>query len=205
MIPDLNIQATVTRILTLEDGTFTIDDGVYGSHMVSLMPPTRRLANDGSPRDGDPYTIRWRGGSLGPLVPPFAGWRLTLSRPVGRTYENLSYELLTDPSEVRVGPFTDGMQAPALPVSDLYPYEGELKSQGGTTIQVINVALWSVREDHQDTGTYENFNGEAPVEFATMLGDNKRIDIGGQRYRITSSIVDFKGPRVKFEARRSNG
>lgn len=204
MIRDLNIRAVVTRILTLEDRAFTVEDGQFGGFTVSLMPPTRFPTQDGSPRDGDPHVLHWQAGLLGPVVVPQAGWRVGLERPVGRSYENLTYELLSDPSEVRLGPSTDAVQAPVMTVPVLYPYSGVLKEQDGTEVGAIGVALWSDREDHADTGTYERFSGEAPVEFAPELSNNRWIDLGGQRYRITSSIVDLEGPRVKFEARRAN-
>lgn len=203
MIPDLNIRATVVRTLALAGRNYEITDETAGSFMVSVMPPLRSRSEDSSPRDGDPYIMRWQSGPLGPIVVPQAGFRCSLSRPSGRGYENVIHEVLSDPREFRVGPSTQGIMAETLPVGDLYPYTGVLKEQDGEVVDPIIFALWSVREDHADTGTYERFNGEAPVEFAEALGDNRWIDLGG-RYRITSSITDLEGPRVKFEARRAN-
>lgn len=205
MIPDLNIRATVSRTLTLADREYEVTDELAGSFMVSLSPPERSRSEDSSPRDGDPYILRWRAGALGPIVIPQAGFRCVLEREVfGRSYENTTHEIVTAPREFRMGPQTHGIMAESLPVGELYPYTGMLKEQDGTAVNPIIFALWSLREDHADTGTYERFSGEAPVEFAGALGDNRWIDLGGKRYRLTSSITDFEGPRVKFEARRSN-
>ena len=204
MIPDLNIKATVTRTLTLEDRQFSVTDEAAGSFMVMLMPPRRSRSSDSSPRDGDPYIMRWRNGLLGPIVTPQAGFRCSLNRVHGRAYENETYEFLSDPREFRVGPVTHGIEAEVAPVGELYPYAGTLREQNGTSVSLVSVALWSDREDHADTGTYERFSGESPVEFAEAFGNNRWIDIGDKRYRVTSSITDFEGPRVKFEARRSN-
>lgn len=206
VIRDLNIFAVVIRSLEFEEREFTVVDENGVSFMCSLDPPRISRPTDGSPRDRQPYVMRWRAGLLGPgSGHPEAGWRVSLTRPLStRPYETDVYELLSDPQEARTGAMAMGVQADVAPVNSLYPYEAELQEQDGTAVQDIRVALWSEREDHQNTGTYESFSGEAPVEFANMLGTNRRLDIGGKRYRITSSIVDFEGPRVKFDARRAN-
>lgn len=209
MIPDLNIRVLVTRTVELDTRTFTVVDNPSANHsfMGSLEPPRFAKEDDGSPRDLTPYVLRWRTGILGPPMSLEAGWRVSLKRSVlstMRPYENEEHELLEDPREFRVGPVTYGLQVRIAPVSALYPYDGLLQEQDGTVVSEISMALWSEREEHQDTGTYEDFSGEAPVEFADELGTNRRIVTDGQIYRVTSSILDLEGPRVKFEARRAN-
>lgn len=203
MIPDLNIRGMVTRVLELDGRHFELASADE-SFMCSLEPPRNAKPDDGSPRDLEPSVLRWRSGLLGPGLVPQAGWRVSCTRPIGgRPYENLVYELLEDPREMRTGAITQGIQARVASVGTLYPYAGELQEQDGTELGDIAFALWSEREDHQSTGTYEEFSGEAPVEFTNELGTNRRIVSDGQTYRITSSILDLEGPRVKFEARRS--
>lgn len=206
MIPDLNIFSHITRSLTVDGRGYIITDEDLGLFMASLQVPTSARTDDGSPRDGSPYILRWRAGVLGPQAVPQAGWRVSLSRPTSqRTYENMIYELLGDPREIRNGANSTGMQASVLPVGVLYPYVAVLKAQDGTTVvNELNIALWSEREDHTDTGTYEEFAGEAPVDYASTIRQNHKFDLDGEIYRITSSIVDFEGPRVKFNARRAN-
>lgn len=207
MIPDLNIFARTTRSLTVVDRGFDVEDDFEApSFMAALEVPTTARITDGSPREGSTYILRWRSGLLGPQNIPQAGWRISLTRPTSRrTYENMVYELLGDPREIRNGANSTGMQAAAMPVGVLYPYTAILKAQDGTTlVEELPVALWSEREDHRDTGTYEEFSGEAPVEHGGAIKQNTKLDIGGEIYRITSSIIDLEGPRVKFDARRAN-
>lgn len=205
MIPDLNIYSTVIRSLAVDGRSVVVTDELGERFMSHLQPPRTSRTDDGSPRDGAPYVLMWKAGLLGPQEVPQAGWRVSLTRPTSRrTYENLVYELLGDPREIRNGANSMAIQAEVAPVADLYPYTATLKEQGGDTVAVVNVALWSEREDHADTGTYEEFKGEAPVDQASAIKQNRKLDIDGEIYRITSSIVDLEGPRVKFNARRSN-
>jgi hypothetical protein len=206
MIPDLNIFSSVSRSLVVAGRTVVVMDDFSGGRFMShLQPPVRSRTSDGSPRDEAPYMLRWRVGLLGPQEVPQAGWRVSLTRPTSRrTYENAIYELLGDPREIRNGANSTGMQAEVAMVADLYPYAATLKEQGGATVSSIIVSLWSEREDHASTGTYEEFSGEAPAEYSSSVKVNRKLDIDGEIYRITSSILDLEGPRVKFTARRAN-
>ncbi len=209
MIRDLNIFAKVTRsVIVATDRTFAVVDSDGAEFMVNVSRPSQHSGSDGSPRELDPFLIRWSGGVMGlSSQGPKAGYRLYLTNPLhpgDYMTHDVTYELLADPQEIRFGNNPWGAEVPAHLVPILYPYQATLKEQDGTEVSPVEVALWSNREDHQNTGTYESFSGEAPIEFHSELGDNRRLDIGGDRYRITSSIVDVEGPRVKFEAIRSN-
>ena len=136
-----------------------------------------------------------------------AGWRLALTRPVSaRLYENQVYELLADPREYRVGCVTEGVIAFALPVGVCTRTARRYESRTPQELIDAIVAIWSSREAHQTTGAYEEFDGEAPLEFEADTGQ-PLVGAGDdeRRYRITSSITDLEGPRVKFTARRCNG
>lgn len=208
-IPNLNVRALVTRRITkLGDRTLDImDTDFIGSRfMCSLVPPTAAPNNDVSPRRSRPHILRWRTGLVGPVEVPQAGWRLSLTRPVGRrAYENAVYELLNDPREERVGPSSMGMTAEAMSLGELYPYTASLRAQDGTVLAAdVIVALWSEREVQGDRGTYEEHSGEAPAEYGTLLTNKTHLVIDGLRYNITSSTVDYENPRVRFDARRAN-
>lgn len=204
MIRDLNAFATVVRtVVVAEDRSVVVTPVTAPKFMVGVSVPSRFSSNDSSPRERDPYILRWRGGILGPSSIK-AGYRIQVSNPLAPSYTNGIMELLADPREIRAGNSIVGVEVPALLVTELYPYEGTLKEQDATEVGPVGVALWSNREDHENTGTYESFSGEAPIEFHLELGNNRRLDLGGERYRLTSSITDFEGPRVKFEAIRAN-
>ena len=207
MIRDLNIFAQVTRqVVVAPDRTFAVVDSNGVTFMVGMSTPSRYSSSDASPRELDPFILRWRSGLLGLGNQPRAGWRFHLTNPINPSdhTHDVTFELLSDPQEIKFGNSPWGTEVPAQVVTTLYPYEATLKEQDGTAVSPVGVALWSNREDHENTGTYESFSGEAPIEFHSELGDNRRLDIGGERYRLTSSIVDVEGPRVKFEAIRSN-
>lgn len=204
MIPDLNIVATVVRSVSRADRVVVVATPTAPPFFVSLVPPTSSKESDGSPRSLPPYKMRYRAGVLGgPSMG--AGWRVALNRPLGRPYENAVYELLAAPKEFRSGAVTDGIEAVVAPMSILYPYIATLHEQNGSLIgTTIPVALWDDRESQQSTGTYEDFSGEAPGEFAGQLKGNRYILIGTTRYRILTELIDYEGPRVKFTARMSN-
>lgn len=206
MIPDLNISAVPSRLLTLSNREFTVNDSPAAElFMVSLSPFTSTKPNDGSPRDRQPSVVRWRAGPLGPG--PFfkAGDRLSLSRLLGiRPYENAVYELLSNPTEFRTAGITQGVQANVCAVEDLYPVSGSLVDQKLENAADIIVALWDDRENQQPSGNYKELSGEAPIEFAAPLSlSNRSVLVGEQRYRIIGPITDYEGPRVKFTARLS--
>lgn len=206
MIPDLNISAVPSRLLTLSNREFTVNDSPAAERfMVSLSPFTSTKPNDGSPRDRQPSVIRWRAGPLGPG--PFfkAGDRINLSRLLSlRPYENTVYELLSNPTEFRTAGITQGVQANVCSVNDLYPVSGSLVDQKTDGAEDIIVALWDDRENQQPTGNYKELSGEAPVEFTDALAlPNRSILVGEQRYRVIGPITDYEGPRVKFTARLS--
>lgn len=206
MLPDLNIPAMPTRLVSVNNRVITVNDAPpMERFIVSLTPPTTTKANDGSPRDRAPSVIRWRAGLLGPATVLTAGSRLTLARLLGRPYENTTYELLVAPTEFRTAGVTQGRAANVCAVSELYPCTGSLIEQDGTVVSdMISVALWDNREQQQATGQYKDLSGEAPPEFADDLGGNRSLVIGGVRYRITAPVTDYEGPRVKFTARQAN-
>lgn len=209
MIAELNIYATISRILERDGASFTVTDLPEPpiKFMSRIILPSEEFPTvDGSPRDFPPYTLQWRQGLLGVGdLQIQAGFRVTLTRPTNpRQYDNRVYEFLNMPRLTRIGGVNTGLQAQIAPVGMLYPYHGVLREQDDTEVREIDVAMWSLTESHLDTGQYEDFTGEAPVDADGEIRSNRSIWIGTDRYMILSARLDTVGPRVLFEARRSN-
>ena len=81
----------------------------------------------------------------------------------------------------------------------LYPYSATIREQDTTEPSTRSWRSGQVREAHQTTGTYEEFDGEAPLQFENSIRANRWLELGDdeRRYSITSSITDLEGPRVK--------
>jgi hypothetical protein len=92
-----------------------------------------------------------------------------------------------------------------MPADTLYPYEAILTEQSGAAVATVPVALWESSDEHRDHGEYLNFDGEAPAEHLLAVTRNRSLNLGGVLHRVTSTMLDASGPRVKFTARVTRG
>lgn len=207
MIRDLNIDAGVTR--TVAGTVVTLHDPPVKFKCALDIPSVAPSMFDGSPRSNPNYTIRWPRHTLS-LDAEFLGpgARVLLNRPIGsgviRAYENVEYEITAKPRELRSCSYTFGLEATVFPVSELYPVDGTLVEQDGTVIGPIQVAIWQITEEHNDRGSYDNFEGETSVAYLADFGQNKAILIDGVKYRIVTTVLDKTGLVIKFTARVAN-
>lgn len=199
MIHNLNTQCQVIRRVTVNgQRTVVVTDVPEPGFLVQFTPPDGGSSGDGrSPRDDPPYTVRWRAGRFGPVQRPQAGDRALIA--------TASYELLGGTRELWEGPRLVGYEVEVMPVDILYPYEATLTEQTGAVIGTVPVALWESSDEHRDQGEYLNFEGEAPAEHLLAITRNKALNLNGVPHRVTSTMLDASGPRVKFTARVARG
>lgn len=199
MIRNLNTSCWVIRRVTVSgQRTVTVVDSPEPAFLVQFTPPDGGSSGDGrSLRSDPPYTVRWRAGRFGPTQRPQAGDRVKIA--------TASYELLEGTRELWEGPRLVGYEAEVMPVDILYPYEATLTEQTGAVIGTVPVALWESSDEHRDHGEYLNFEGEAPAEHLLTVTRNRSLNLNGVPHRITSTILDASGPRVKFTARVTRG
>lgn len=168
-----------------------------------LVPPELDsvIAEEDSPREQDPWILRWPTNTLAPVNPP--------AHPGDRVeIEGELYELLNLPRKLRSGRRTVGVEVAVMPVSTLYPTQGVLQDQGGQLWGDIFFAMWSPGETHTGAGDYRTWQAEAPPEFARVLGDkNRQILVPDMEpdletvYRVVDPMVILASPRVRFTMR----
>jgi hypothetical protein len=91
-----------------------------------------------------------------------------------------------------------------LPLEVLYPYSGYIRGQDRTElVSYVIFAMWSGDETARDTGTYRDWDAEAPIEFRNFLRANHNINLGNDWYKITSAVVNYDEPRVNLTLRRA--
>lgn len=199
MIRNLNTSCWIIRRIAVSgQRTVVVTDVPEAAFLAQFTPPDGGSSGDGrSPRDSPAHTVRWRAGKFGPNLLPQAGDRVQIA--------TASYELLEGTRELWEGPRLVGYEAEVMPVDTLYPYEAILTEQTGVVIATIPVALWESSDEHRDRGEYLNFDGEAPVEHLLAVTRNRSLNLNGVPHRITSTMLDASGPRVKFTARVTRG
>jgi hypothetical protein len=199
--PHVRTPVTLTRRVSVDgSASVTIEDlSPPQFFKVELTRPRLPIDQEGSPRSHDPWVIRWRTGMWGPVgATPGGSSRIT----VGET----SYELLSGAKTLMYGRRAVGFEARCLPVTQLYPYVGDLTEQDGTVVQAgMRFAFWSPNESHGSTGDYEDYEAEAPIEYREQVKRNRQLHLATGVYRIMVTVVELVVPRVVFRLRRAGG
>jgi len=116
-----------------------------------------------------------------------------------------AYELLDAGVDVTTGSRIVGREYACLPVDFLYPLDSIISDMDGNPISNMELAIWDATEIHNvRSGEYENYNGEAPIEYASSLMRNVDVMVGTTRYRIIASEVDLDMPRVRLRLRKAD-
>lgn len=212
MIRDMNVTAELTVKVTAKTPAYAADT-VSEFFKVKFDPPTNHplTFDDTSPRSQTPYKAYFLGNLLGRPDQILAGSRMVMSRITGENLlweSGVLYEAILDARPVRVGGRNvTGWELKLFPFKDLYPFEDvEIIDSNGDVIGTTNLAKWTSEEREEDQGTYEDFDGEAPIEAASFFEtQNAKFVIDGRTYRVRTAVVDLNKPRVRFRARRSNG
>lgn len=204
MIRELHLFSTISRTLSYAAGVLVVTD-LDGEKFKAAIDPPRSTGkeSDGSPRDAPAHRLRWRGGPLG-LDPSRvkAGYRVTVKRPLpGLNFAEETYEVLGGAEYL---PDRNEYKANVLPTEKLYPEQSMFTAQDGTLLGFFRYALWAKADIHLDTGSYEDFDGEADPVGNGIITQNTYFVVGGSRYRITSALTDREAPRVRFVARRTD-
>lgn len=197
MIVPLSDRARIVRRVSLSTGAPVVVDIEEGAFPCQLSAPTE--SGSGSPRDTPPHLLRWARGIYGPGSSLSGSSRIYVQ---GFLFECTS----ASTREIRQGSWVAGYEVNLVKVSDLYPLQAQLTEQNKTVvIAAMPCGLWSPSESHQDRGEYENWLGEAPVNYWADVRINRSLVIAGKRYRITSSVLELTPPRVSFEVRVAGG
>jgi len=155
-------------------------------------------SDDNSPRRANSKLLRYYTGYFGPTgVPLRAGDRVEV--------DSVIYEVLSVPREIRKGRFPEGFGAQVLPLTFLYPFVGTIEEIGGADV-ALNVIFskYAPNESSGSTGTYEDFDGEAPLDYASHLRINRQIRVGATSiYKIVTATVDKVAGYVDLTLRKS--
>lgn len=175
----------------------------FDAQIVSGLRLRRIPANTGlnSPRADISTIFRHLINLYGPLGDEFSpGDRIETRR------DSTVYEVVTGAREIRDGlTSSPGREVNILPLTQLYPLNGSIQEQGGgaTVRSDLIFSLYQPNETHGDVGTYQIFQGEAPIDFRDDLHVNRSIVSGGKTYRIASRTVDDIGMYVLMELRQT--
>jgi len=194
-----NLRATLARTVTTANGQVTVDNEPdYPPFWISIIPPDGPAASGEPPRSAPTAMLRHASGLTGPRLDLRAGFRLdVLSRG--------TYEVLDNGVEITTGARVVGKQYACLPLDFLYPLDGILSDMDGNPISDIDIAIWSATESHDvAAGEYEDYEGEAPIEFAADLQRNIDVMVGTTRYRIIAAERDIDVPRVRLRFRKAD-
>jgi hypothetical protein len=189
----LSQRARRIRWVGVENITATLDEDETGFFPARLFPPADPSSKqDGSPRDAAArFRLVWN--REAPDLP--AASRVELFGETG------TYELLTAPEALRRGQRVAGYQAEVLELSDLYPIEAEV--EGVSAVATVPLSLYTGSEQVLGHGDYEDYEGQAPIEFWEWLEpDNTRLLIDDHRFSVTSSVLDVQIPHVKLRLRK---
>src|SRR4051794_5768749 len=173
------IRVTLVREVDIVNGKPQVTNNpVMSDFFASLTPPSAAATPGESPRQSPPAMLRYASGLTGPLRVLRAGSRVSL-------LSRGTYELLDSGVAITTGSRTVGMQYACLPIKFLYPLQGIISDMDGNTIGNIELAIWTATESHDvSAGEFEDYEGEAPIEYAGSLMRNIDIMIGTTRYRV---------------------
>lgn len=197
MITPLPDRARIVRRVSFLAGSPVVVDQEEETFPCQLTAPTE--SKSGPPRDTPPHLLRWSSGIYGPGDYLSGSSRILVQ---GALFECTS----ASTREIRQGAWIAGYEVDLVKVSDLYPLQTQLVEQDKTVVMPsVPCALWSPSENHRDRGEYENWLGEAPVDFWQEIQRNRSLMVGGKRHRIMSSVLELTPPRVSFGVRVSGG
>jgi hypothetical protein len=192
----------ISRRVVEELGVYTVTDEVEGPFPSQLVVPNadEAVLDSASPRDAAPWKLRWRGGFQAPSgASPVPGDRIL--------YRGTEYEVTSPPRHIHEGKtMIESYEVKCQPVFDLYPLEGTLQEMDGTLVGAhILFSLFRGAETHSDTGSYEEYSAEAPLEWQAGITMNRQIARGLFVYKIVAPEVNPQGRYIRMNLRRSGG
>jgi hypothetical protein len=193
------IRVTLTREVDIINGKPQVTENpVMPNFFASLTPPSAAATPGESPRQASPAMLRHASGLTGPLRVLRAGSRVSL-------LSRGTYELLDGGVEITTGARTVGREYACLPTKFLYPLDGTISDMDGNPISNMELSIWSASESHDvSAGEFEDYEGEAPIEFADSLMRNIDIMIGTTRYRVIASETDLNMICVHLRLRKAD-
>lgn len=204
LLQQLQQRFRVTRRVAVSAGMdIIITDANEAYFAAALTEPTDNPSDASAPpREDPPHILRYPDSFQGPAGAALrAGDRVDEWGSVGTLWE-----LLRNPRPLRNGRAVEGWQVPVMPVTTLYPFVATLHEQGGTQVAVgVRVAVWGGDDRQESAGTYEDMDGEAPVEHTALAGANRHLMVGAHKLRIIETVTDYKAPRVRLRLRRPGG
>jgi hypothetical protein len=120
-------------------------------------------------------------------------------------YSRGVYELLDSGVQLTTGQRVTGVEFAVLPIAILYPLSGIISDMDGNPAGDMTLAIWSPVETHDvNAGEYEDYLGEAPIEFGPILMRNVDIMVGTVRYRVISAVNDLNAMVVGLQLRKAD-
>lgn len=201
-----NFKTTLVRSIIMTNGQPVVNDTpnippFYVGIVDSGLPRGFKYggaASLGSPRHTPPAMLRHATGLTGPSVELGVGDRCNV----------LSYgllELLDNGTKISTGVRLVGLEYAAAPINQLYPFSGILSDMDGNPISNMPVSIWGAIENHDVlAGEFEDYEGEAPIEFLPMLMRNVDVMVGTIRYRILAAEPDYGFMNVHLRLRKAD-
>lgn len=189
----LNQRARAIRRVTVANITASLDETPSDYFPARLYPPdTPSARSDGSPRENSARSrLVWhhRAPAMGPAD------RVELAGAAG------TWELLSTPEPHRLGERVEGYQAEVLELGELYPMSAEVED--APSAEPVPLSVYAGSEQVSGHGDYEDYDAEAPIEFAdTLDADNRVLLLDDKRWRVVSALVDFQIPHVRLRLRK---
>lgn len=201
-----NYKTTLARSVEIVNGQAQVNDSpnippFYVGISQSGLPRGFKFtasAFGGSPRATPPTTLRHASGLTGPSLDLRAGFRCNV----------LSYgllELLDNGINITTGQRIVAIEFAAAPIDVLYPLEGIISDMDGNPIGNMSLGIWGGTELHDITaGEFEDYDGEAPIEFGPQLMRNVDVMIGTTRFRVMSAVTDYNQMNVRLRLRKAD-
>lgn len=130
--------------------------------------------------------------------PPGPGSQLTI--------DNVPYEVSDDPSFLSQGTRAVGWELSVVEIALAYPTACSILDSAGDVVAEANIAKWSPSESHDDRGERVDEEGEAAgTMFPLLVPRNTVIQVGAEKWRITSCTFDLDLGRVSLRLRNTRG
>lgn len=190
----LKQRARRVRLAAVENTTASVDEtpsAYFPARLVERIDTPQVL--DGSPRLSglaQRFVYHFASPALGP------GYRVELHGVEG------TYELLGAPKVLRQGQNVAGYEAQVVEIGTLYPAEATF--EGLSSAVPMPLALFSGSEELRGHGDYDNYEAEAPIEYAEQVQPGSTVLlIDGDRWRVVFASVDYQHAFLKLALRRS--